>query len=197
MRRLHLVLALVLSLSSLFIGLPPAQAKQPAPLRGRDARSLLAPIGFCDGQGAADAPAAEQEAMMLCLTDFARQSAGLDPFADSESLDRSALAKSADILRCDSFSHYACGREFTYWMPEPGSRCSRVGENLAWAEVPRASVRSIFRAWLQSPEHLQNILGDFTQLGIGMRIGHLEGKAQAHVWTEHFGSRCGFSRANR
>lgn len=194
MRRLRLV-AVLISLSSLFICLQPAQAKRPAPLRERDVQSLLAPIDFCDGQGAADAPAAEQEAMMLCLTDFARQRAGLVPFVNSEILDRSAAAKSGDILRCNSFSHYACGREFTYWMRESGSRCSRVGENLAWAAGPRASVRSIFRAWLQSPEHLANILGDFNRLGIGMRIGNLEGWAQAHVWTEHFGSHCVFSRA--
>jgi uncharacterized protein YkwD len=195
-RRLYSILA-VIALLGCFFGQEVVQARQPAPDRERDAQSLLAPIGFCDGEGAAEAPAAEQEAMMRCLTDFARQRAGLNPFLDSENLDRSATAKSADILRCDSFSHYACGREFTYWVRASGSRCSSVGENLAWAAPPRASVRSIFRAWLQSAEHLQNILSNFDRLGIGMRIGHFEGRARAHVWTEHFGSHCGFSRADR
>ena len=53
---------------------------------------------------------------MRCMTDFARGHAGMAGLDDAGELDRSAGDKSDDILRCDSFSHYACGREFTYWM---------------------------------------------------------------------------------
>ena len=53
---------------------------------------------------------------MRCMTDFARRRAGMAGLADARALDRSALDKSGDILRCDSFSHTACGREFSYWM---------------------------------------------------------------------------------
>ncbi len=53
---------------------------------------------------------------MHCMTDFARGHAGMAGFGDTAALDRSAGDKSRDILRCDSFSHYACGRQFTYWM---------------------------------------------------------------------------------
>jgi uncharacterized protein YkwD len=107
-------------------------------------------------------------------------------------LDRSAEEKSDDVLRCDSFSHYACGREFTYWMRRAGymhARQWRAGENLAWGTGEYGTVRSIFNAWLESPGHRENILGPYSQIGIGLEVGVLDGYPGAHVWTQHFGWR--------
>jgi uncharacterized protein YkwD len=131
---------------------------------------------------------------MRCLTDFARTRAGLSALADSPQLDLSAADKGADVLRCDSFSHTACGREFTYWMREAGymsEACWRVGENLAWGTGIYGSVRSIFQAWMRSPEHRRNILGDYEALGLSRQVGVLEGHANTVLWTAHFGSHCG------
>ena len=108
-------------------------------------------------------------------------------------LDVSAGAKGEDILSCDSFSHSACGRDFTYWMSEAGylsSPCWHVGENLAWGTGRFGTVRSIFQAWMRSPTHRRNILGEYSQLGVSLRVGSLTGRAGAHVWTQHFGSHC-------
>ncbi len=154
---------------------------------------LIAPTSACPGQMELDAPAAAQESTMLCLVGFARAQAGLTALVTTPELEQSAGDKGDDILRCDSFSHFACGREFTYWMRQTGymsSQCWRVGENLAWGTDGYATVRSIFRAWMNSPEHRANILGDFTQTGIGLRIGTLEDQPDTHVWAEHFGSHC-------
>ena len=118
---------------------------------------------------------------------------GMAGLVDADDLDRSAAEKSGDILRCDNFSHYACGREFTYWMQRVGyipARCWRAGENIAWGTGDLGTVRSIFRAWIHSPRHLENILGPYSQLGVGLRVGNLEGHSDAHVWTQHFGSHC-------
>ena len=130
---------------------------------------------------------------MWCMTNFARRHAGMTGLDDSAMLDSSAADKSRDILRCDSFSHYACGRGFTYWMQRVGyvpTRCWRAGENIAWGTGRLGTVRSIFRAWLHSPEHLANILGHYRQLGVGLRVGRLGGYGGAHVWTQHFGTHC-------
>jgi uncharacterized protein YkwD len=51
-------------------------------------------------------------------------------------------------------------------------------------------VRSIFTSWMRSEGHRENILGSFSQVGIGLRVGGLEGYEGAHVWTQQFGSRC-------
>lgn len=157
---------------------------------------LIAPLDACPGQTETAAPVVVQERAMHCLSNFARHRVGVGSLGEADSLDRSAVDKSADILRCDSFSHYACGRTFTYWMERVGyvpARCWRAGENIAWGTGEKASPRAVFRAWIHSPEHRANILGRYSQIGIGMVVGGLRGRQDVHVWTQHFGSHCGGS----
>ena len=130
---------------------------------------------------------------MLCMTNFARTQSGQAALTANPALEGSAREKSRDILNCDSFSHYACGREFAYWIRASGylsSPCWKAGENLAWGTNALGSVRSIFRAWMRSPEHRENILGPYTETGIDLMSGTLEGFAGTRIWTEHFGSHC-------
>jgi uncharacterized protein YkwD len=158
-----------------------------------DLSRLIAPASVCPNQDQRDSPTALQEREMRCMTDFARQRAGLVGLVDSTQLDRSAEDKSRDILRCGEFSHTACGRSFTFWIQRVGyipAQCWRVGENIAWGSGELGSVGAIFRAWIHSPEHLANILGRYTQIGIGVEVGRLEGHGDAHVWTQDFGSHC-------
>jgi uncharacterized protein YkwD len=158
-----------------------------------ESSGLIAPPSACPGQARLNAPAAEQESTMRCMTDFARIQAGLPKLITVQQLEQSAGSKADDILRCNSFSHFACGRDFTYWMQQTGytsSPCWRVGENLAWGTGGYGTVRAIFRAWMSSPGHRENILDDFTQIGISLRVGTLSGQSQTHVWTQHFGSHC-------
>jgi uncharacterized protein YkwD len=135
-----------------------------------------------------------QEQAMRCMTNFARQHTGLTDLGNTAPLDHSAVRKTDDVLRCDTFSHYACGRQFTYWMQRSGylaARCWRAGENLAWGTGDLGSVRQIFIAWLHSPEHRANLLGRYSQIGVALSVGNLEGHSSAHVWTQEFGSHCG------
>jgi uncharacterized protein YkwD len=155
--------------------------------------TLIAPASACSGADDASAPAAVQEQAMLCLTNFARRHDGLAELSDAGRLDRSAGLKADDILRCDSFSHEACGREFTFWMQKVGyipTPCWRAGENIAWGTGSYGTVRSIFAAWMHSSGHRENILGSYGQIGIGLRVGGLDGYGGAHVWTQQFGLRC-------
>lgn len=161
--------------------------------RTATASGLIAPATACPDQVSLTAPVEEQEQAMLCMTNFARAGAGLGELGDAEELDRSSLEKAEDVIRCDSFSHFACGREFTYWIREAGyigEQCWRAGENLAWGSGEYGSVRAIFRAWMTSPTHRRNILGDYGEIGVSVATGNLQGNAEARVWTSHFGSRC-------
>ncbi len=170
-----------------------AQPDRSTAARSAASSPLLAPATACPGQDDLAAPAAAQEQTMICMTNFARAASGLGELAEVEELDRSALGKAGDVLRCDSFSHFACGREFTYWIREAGyigESCWHAGENLAWGTEEYGSVGAIFRAWMNSPTHRQNIFGDYEQIGIGLLTGSLEGRRGAHVWATHFGSRC-------
>lgn len=68
--------------------------------------------------------------------------------------------------------------------------CWRVGENLAWGVGEEATVRSVFLAWMHSPTHRQNILGDYAELGVSLEAGDLGGVPGARVWVQHFGLHC-------
>ena len=131
---------------------------------------------------------------MRCMTNFARRRAGLHRLAADPRLKRSAAHKARDIVRCESFSHYACGRDFTYWIRRVGylsGGCWRAGENIAWGSGDYGSVRSIFEAWMHSPGHRSNILSPgYDGLGVGLEIGSFEGYSPASVWVQHFGERC-------
>jgi uncharacterized protein YkwD len=151
---------------------------------------LIASASTCPGQTDPSAPVATQVRAMRCLANFARRGRGLPAFSASALLDRAAAHKSADILRCGEFSHEACGRPFTYWMEHLGyPDCAGTGENIAWGSGRLGSAGSIFRSWMRSAGHRENILGAYEEIGIGLRAGSLEGYAGAHVWTQDFGSR--------
>lgn len=183
-RKLVVALAAVALIAAAFAGVA----------RARSLRALVAPGSVCAHQVDLGDSAAVQERAMRCMTNFARRHADRRDLGDAADLDRSARRKADDILRCDSFSHYACGRRFTYWMRRDGylaTRCWRAGENIAWGTGTAGTVRAIFVAWLRSPEHRANLLGRYAQIGIALRVGDLEGHRRAHVWTQDFGSHCG------
>jgi uncharacterized protein YkwD len=162
--------------------------------QARRLSALVAPTSVCSNQTDMSLSAGVQEQAMRCMTNFARRHAGLAELGNTASLDHSAVRKTDDVLRCDTFSHFACGRQFTYWMQRSGylaARCWRAGENLAWGTGDLGSVREIFIAWLHSPEHRANLLGRYSQIGVALSVGNLEGHSGAHVWTQEFGSHCG------
>ena len=131
---------------------------------------------------------------MRCMTNYARRHAGSAALRDAGRLDLSAEMRARDIVRCESFSHSACGRDFTFWIKRVGylrAACWRVGENIAWGSGSYSSVRSIFAAWMNSPPHRENILSrGYRSIGIGLEVGALAGYRDAHVWVQHFGEHC-------
>jgi len=164
---------------------------------GDEPTGLIAPAEDCPGQYDLEAPDGVQSQAMLCLMNHARTASGLPSLIDAGELDWSADTKARDILRCGSFSHYACGRDFTHWISESGylaSRCWRAGENLGWGVGEQATARSIFISLMHSTPHRRNILGRFDRIGIGLRVGRLGSLEGAHVWVLHFGTHCEMRR---
>jgi uncharacterized protein YkwD len=156
---------------------------------------LIAPETACPGQTDESLSAASQEATMACMINFVRSEAGQAGLAPVAPLDESSDDKATDIIGCGEFSHAACGRAFTYWIEQDGyvspGGCSAAGENLAWGTGELGTVRSILTAWVNSPEHLTNILrSEYHDFGVGLEVGPLNGYPDAHVWVTHFGSRC-------
>jgi uncharacterized protein YkwD len=150
----------------------------------------VAPEEACPNQTTLGLSVEEQASVVLCMTNYARAVNGLAPLKANRQLGRAASQKSIDILGCGEFSHYACGRDFYFWDQKFGylKGCWKIGENIAWGTGTLATVRSIVTRWLESTEHHENILGPYTEVGIGMRIGKVEGYEGAAVWTQSFGS---------
>jgi uncharacterized protein YkwD len=161
---------------------------------GASARSFrvgeVAPVEVCPNQTDPGISAEAQAEAMLCMTNFARATNGLPKLTTSRQLGHAAEQKSSDIIECDQFAHEACGRPFTYWDQRFGylKGCWKAAENIAWGTGTYSTVRSIFTAWLESPEHHANILGPYREIGIGLRVGVLEENEGAAVWTQDFGS---------
>jgi uncharacterized protein YkwD len=183
------LLALAAPAATAAVGLSDASSVGPA-----KARQATVPIpGECPESISLDAPRTAQEQAMLCLVNDVRERYGLAPLTASQPLHQSAVEKGGDLISCNEFSHTACGREFAHWIRETGytaAECWRVGENLAWGVDEQGTVAAIFRAWMRSPTHRENILGDFGEIGIDLRVGPLGGLSGVHIWTQHFGSHC-------
>ena len=160
-----------------------------APSRS-EARNLIAPANACknvSGQG----PKTKATQSMLCFTNYARSKKGLKRFRSVGTLNFASKKKAADILRCDQFSHEACGREFTYWMKRSGYRGCSLGENIAFGTGRLGSSKRIFIAWMNSRGHRSAILSrDFRDIGIGLRTGRMDGMGGAQVWVQNFGRPC-------
>jgi uncharacterized protein YkwD len=151
---------------------------------------LIAPPAACPEQEDRTAPAELLEQAMLCLVDFARRASGLASVASNSMLQNSADHKSRDMLVCDEFEHYACGRRFSHWFEVAGylaNQCWRIGENIAYGRGRYGTPRSIFLAWMRSPSHRKLILNDFMDVGVGVRFGDFGIYGRAWVWTAHFG----------
>ena len=156
---------------------------------------LIAPETACPGQTDESLPAASQEATMGCMINFVRSEAGEAGLALVAPLEESSGDKAKDIIRCGEFSHEACGQAFTYWIEQDGyvppGGCLAAGENIAWGTGELGTVRSILTAWVNSPEHLANILrAEYHDFGVSLEVGPLNGYPDAHVWVTHFGSLC-------
>ena len=176
--------ALVAAVASL-VGAP--TASQAATLGTYD--YLLAPSTTCANQDDYRLSVATQKQAMYCLIDYARARQGVGVVKPSTVLDQSAQRKAQDIVDCNQFSHYACGRSFDYWIKAYGYTGRRWAENIAWGSNSgaRSTPHNIMRAWLHSDGHRINLLNpSYDARGVGLVKARFQGY-DAGIWVQHFG----------
>jgi uncharacterized protein YkwD len=179
------------------VALTVAVAVAPAPAGAASGAydAYLAPASACPGSDVPTLLASEQMSAMLCLIDYARGARGLAALSSSPLLASSAGAKADDIVRCDDFSHTACGRTAEAPFEQSGYISPdvswTVGENLAFGSDLLGSPRSIMRAWLESDAHRENLFGEqWRDQGVALRKpAALLGITTETVWVSHFGRR--------
>jgi uncharacterized protein YkwD len=78
--------------------------------------------------------------------------------------------RSQDLIERNYFSHQVppCGQYVWPALKEYGIQYTRAGENIGYNNYPEGqSVGQINTAFMNSPEHRANILGDYNQAGFG------------------------------
>ncbi len=108
------------------------------------------------------------ESSFASLINSHRTATGLAALSRNSSLDAEARAWSQQIAANGGLSHSSLGRFVPPW--------SSVGENVAVG----GSVSSIFGGLTASPGHNDNMLGDFTHVGIGVWVD-----STGTIWTTH------------
>lgn len=114
-------------------------------------------------------------ARVLSLTNAARAKQGLPPLKLNDRLTRGAAAKARDMLQHQYFDHVSPnGTTSWYWFTGFGYRYAAAGENLA---TGFDSSEELVAAWLDSPAHAANNLGEeYQDTGIAIVSGTLFGE---------------------
>lgn len=153
----------------------------------------VARASACAGADNPEQPASDEAATMLCLINDARVASGLRPLGRSPLLEASAAIKAENIMRCDDFSHTACGQAFSVPFEVAGyltGSAVEFSENLAYGSGSLASPRSIMQSWLDSADHRRNLFDSrWTEQGVALRRGTLLGGPGTGLWVAHFGTR--------
>jgi uncharacterized protein YkwD len=129
---------------------------------------------------------------MVCMLSYARVADGRSALRPYKPLRLSANDKARDVLRCQTFSHEACGRRFWYWMRRVGffRGGRKVGEMLALGGGQSGTVRGTMTNWLNSSEHREVLLHrEFDLVGVGTVTGSFRGFRGTTIWVAHLGGR--------
>lgn len=111
---------------------------------------------------------------------------GYTPLVYSDTLERAAQLKAADMFANNYFNHDSPqGIKPWHWFKEAGYQYIYAGENLA---VDFSDDNKIHTAWMKSPLHKANIINkNYTEIGIAVVQGVLDGQ-QTTLVVELFGT---------
>ena len=130
----------------------------------------------------------------LCLLNNERVSHGLEPLTVVQGLTQPSAAYSARMVTENFFAHVAPdGATLTDRLEANGyidpDGDWTVGENIAWGQGNISTARAIMVAWMNSPEHRDNILEpEYDEVGIGVVPGTPGDTSWGATYTTDFGA---------
>ncbi len=105
----------------------------------------------------------------------------LNKLSTSKKLNAAAQAHAMDMAKHRKMSHRGSrGSTLTDRIKAKDYRYRRAGENVA---AGRFTIERLMKGWMDSPPHKKNILGGFSQIGVGCAIDE-DGK---RYWCVNFG----------
>ncbi|KAE8968058.1 hypothetical protein PR002_g27872, partial [Phytophthora rubi] len=121
---------------------------------------------------------------MLAAVNKQRATGGLKPLCLNKKLHAAAQRHSNDMAAKDFMAHDGSdGSSMSERITQAAYDWSAVAENVAAGQI---DVADVMVAWINSPEHLENIMGDYTMFGSAYAFNK-DGTYQ-HYWTQDFGS---------
>ena len=125
---------------------------------------------------------------VLFFTNTERLKQGLTPLGSCNNLHKAAQNHSFAMHEQNFFEH-----DNPNTGDDPSSRSEEagygiyVGENIA---MGHSTPKEVVRAWMNSSGHRENILGDYSHLGVGITRGGSDtyGDGDWYYWVQNFGS---------
>jgi len=157
--------------------------------------ALISPILLAQTQPAKETPASNEtktnveekfkltdfEQEVLDWTNGQRKAAGLPMFVASEKLTKAARAHAWNMAAYNSMSH-SIGGSLSSRVAGHGYAWWRLAENIA---AGQHTAQDVITSWMGSSGHRANILGDYTEIGIGVFDA---GGGGTRYWTQIFGT---------
>jgi uncharacterized protein YkwD len=145
----------------------------------------------CAGSTSDPSATTTAEHSMICVLNFARTRDGLRALPVSRELNRSSRLKALDIIRCQDFSHEACGKEARAVADAVGYPQVTWGENIYAGPGPFMPARVAADGWLNSPHHRENLFRpQWTEQGIAVVVAdRFKGQRNVAIWVSEFGER--------
>jgi uncharacterized protein YkwD len=139
----------------------------------------------------------EMSTSILCLINRARAGYGLHPLTFNPDLHDSAAWHSVSMVVHGYFGHEGPGGSMDSRISRAGYLAAAgrftIGEDIGGGESSGGSPLAVFRDWMHSPPHRENILDPgFRDAGVGVARGFpFGGGAHAATYTVDFGFRAG------
>ncbi|KAG7399659.1 hypothetical protein PHYBOEH_008302 [Phytophthora boehmeriae] len=126
----------------------------------------------------------QYQSEMLALVNKQRTAQGLSSLCLNSKLLSSSARHSDDMAAKNYMAHNGSdGSTMEERITEAGFIWSAVGENVA---AGQEDVESVMTAWMNSPEHKANILGDYKMFGSA--YAYNADSEYKHYWTQDFGT---------
>jgi uncharacterized protein YkwD len=163
------------------------------------AASAAAGSASCGDTGAAprSLSAHEMRTSVLCLINRVRVHYHLRPLVFNPDLRDSAVAHSVSMVVHGYFSHEGPGGSMDNRIARAGYLAAAahftIGEDIGGGNGRGGSPMAVFKDWMHSPPHRENILDPgFRDAGVGVARGFpFGGGPRAATYTVDFGSRAG------
>jgi uncharacterized protein YkwD len=112
-----------------------------------------------------------------------RAAEGLPPVCANTKLQSSSQRHTDDMAANNYMAHNGTdGSTMSQRITDAKYDWSAVGENVA---AGQEDVEAVMDAWMHSPEHRENIMGDYTMLGVA--YAYNDATEYKHYWTQDFG----------